>query len=71
LLIVAGELTSNAIRHGGGSGRLRLWNDGGRGIWICRSLTTELTTDTGPDGDGATVTAAIPPPASEDRDNRT
>lgn len=29
LLIVGGELATNAIRHGGGSGRLRLWRDGG------------------------------------------
>jgi anti-sigma regulatory factor (Ser/Thr protein kinase) len=28
LLIVASELASNAVRHGGGSGRLRLWHDG-------------------------------------------
>ena len=28
LLIVAGELATNAIRHGGGSGRLRLWRVG-------------------------------------------
>src|SRR5690348_12684899 len=28
LTIVAGELASNAIRHGGGSGRLRLWQHG-------------------------------------------
>jgi anti-sigma regulatory factor (Ser/Thr protein kinase) len=27
LLIVAGEQATNAIRHGGGSGRLRLWRD--------------------------------------------
>lgn len=42
LVIVAGELATNAIRHGGGSGRLRLWragdalvcevSDGGPGI---------------------------------------
>ncbi|MFY1632099.1 ATP-binding protein [Solwaraspora sp. WMMB335] len=28
LLIVAGELATNAIRHGGGVGRLRLWRHG-------------------------------------------
>lgn len=28
LLIAGGELATNAIRHGGGSGRLRLWRDG-------------------------------------------
>jgi anti-sigma regulatory factor (Ser/Thr protein kinase) len=29
VLIVAGELAANAIRHGGGSGRLRLWAEDG------------------------------------------
>jgi anti-sigma regulatory factor (Ser/Thr protein kinase) len=29
LLIVASELASNAVRHGGGSGRLRLWQADG------------------------------------------
>jgi anti-sigma regulatory factor (Ser/Thr protein kinase) len=93
LLIVVGELTSNVIRHGGGTGRLRLWRDeeafycevtdygpgfadptvgaalpdphradGGRGIWICRNLTTELIIHTCPDRTGATVTAVIPTP---------
>jgi anti-sigma regulatory factor (Ser/Thr protein kinase) len=28
LLIVAGELATNAVRHGGGTGRLRLWRTG-------------------------------------------
>jgi anti-sigma regulatory factor (Ser/Thr protein kinase) len=28
LVMVANELASNAIRHGGGTGRLRLWRDG-------------------------------------------
>ncbi|BCB77004.1 hypothetical protein GCM10022251_44840 [Phytohabitans flavus] len=28
LVVVANELASNAIRHGGGTGRLRLWRDG-------------------------------------------
>ena len=28
LLIVCSELASNAVRHGGGSGRLRLWREG-------------------------------------------
>jgi anti-sigma regulatory factor (Ser/Thr protein kinase) len=27
LLIVASELATNAVRHGGGSGRLRLWRE--------------------------------------------
>jgi anti-sigma regulatory factor (Ser/Thr protein kinase) len=91
LLIVAGELATNAVRHGGGVGRLRLWHrggvlycqvsdhgpgitdpavgtthpdstgrDGGRGVWICRNIATELIIDTGPDGRGAIVTAVIP-----------
>lgn len=92
LLIVASELAANAIQHGGGTGRLRMWHrdgtlycevsdrgpgipdtdagtkppdpastTGGRGLWICRSLTTEFSIEHGPDGCGATVTAAIPP----------
>lgn len=91
LLIVAGELASNAIRHGGGSGQLRLWHsdgvfycqvrdngpgfadpavgttrpeptDGnaGRGVWICRNLTSDLLIEANPKGGGAIVTAAIP-----------
>jgi anti-sigma regulatory factor (Ser/Thr protein kinase) len=42
LVLIAAELTSNAVRHGGGSGRLRLWTtdttaccqvtDGGPGL---------------------------------------
>ncbi|MGI5239268.1 ATP-binding protein [Dactylosporangium sp. CA-139066] len=28
LLIVVGELSSNAVQHGGGAGRLMLWQDG-------------------------------------------
>jgi anti-sigma regulatory factor (Ser/Thr protein kinase) len=90
LLIIAVELATNAIRHGGGGGRLRFWRsdghlycqvsdrgpgiadpsvgrtppdptrvDGGRGMWICRNLATEIVIDTGPGGRGATVTAAI------------
>ena len=91
LLIVAGELASNAIRHGGGAGRLRLWHDdyvlycqvtdhgpgiadpmlgtsmpdpadgdGGRGLWICRRLTSRFTIETTDDAPGTTVTAEIP-----------
>jgi anti-sigma regulatory factor (Ser/Thr protein kinase) len=92
LIIVAGELAINAIRHGGGRGRLLLWrhddalvcevsdqgsgikdptagtslpnplaaNSGGRGLWICRNLASELTISTGPDGRGTVVQAAIP-----------
>jgi anti-sigma regulatory factor (Ser/Thr protein kinase) len=86
-VIVASELATNAIRHGGGSGRLRLWRTddqlvcevrdsgagiadpgigakpvgptamGGRGIWICRTLSDSLTIEAGKPG--ATVTASI------------
>lgn len=34
---------------------------GGRGMWICRNLATELLINCGMDRPGATVTAAIPP----------
>jgi serine/threonine-protein kinase RsbW len=40
LLLVVNELCGNAIRHGGGHGRLRLWTDGQR--LLCR------VTDSGP-----------------------
>ena len=96
LLIVAGELATNAIRHGGGTGTLRLRHRGGvlscqvtdqgpgfadstvgstppdpadssasRGIWICRNLTEEFAIGTNPEGRGAVVTAAIPPPSRD------
>jgi anti-sigma regulatory factor (Ser/Thr protein kinase) len=38
LLIVASELATNAIRHGGGSGRLRLWRTDGR---LCCEVSDE------------------------------
>jgi anti-sigma regulatory factor (Ser/Thr protein kinase) len=90
LIIVAGELAINAIRHGGGRGRLFLWrhedtlfcevsdqgpgikdptagtslpnpiSSDGRGLWICRNLTSELAISTGPDGRGTIVQATIP-----------
>ncbi|MDG4766349.1 ATP-binding protein [Solwaraspora sp. WMMD406] len=89
LLIVASELATNAIRHGGGTGRLRLWRHGdslycevsdhgpgitdqqvgtvppnqsrtgGRGVWICRQLCSDLTIAHGPSGQGAVVTAVL------------
>jgi anti-sigma regulatory factor (Ser/Thr protein kinase) len=40
MILVAHELSSNAVRHGGGTGRLRLWRAGGH-------LYCEVT-DTGP-----------------------
>jgi anti-sigma regulatory factor (Ser/Thr protein kinase) len=93
LIIVAGELATNAIRHGGGRGRLLLWHhddavycqvsdqgpgikdptvgtsppkplardSGGRGLWICRNLASELIISTGPNGHGAIVQAVILP----------
>jgi anti-sigma regulatory factor (Ser/Thr protein kinase) len=30
LVVIAHELASNAVRHGGGGGRLRLWGDNGQ-----------------------------------------
>jgi anti-sigma regulatory factor (Ser/Thr protein kinase) len=90
LLIIASELASNAIRHGGGGGRLRMWRAdglvhcqvidrgpgiadpavgteppdpastaGGRGLWICRNLASEIVIESGPDGRGAVVTATL------------
>ncbi|MBX6355357.1 MAG: ATP-binding protein [Micromonosporaceae bacterium] len=56
LLVIAGELASNAIRWGGGAGQLRLWRDG-QAI-LCR------VTDSGPglaDPDGQ---GRQPPPVS-------
>jgi anti-sigma regulatory factor (Ser/Thr protein kinase) len=40
LLLVVNELCGNAVRHGGGSGRVRLWTDGY--VLMCR------VTDSGP-----------------------
>lgn len=34
LLIISSELATNAVRHGGGSGRLQLWRDGN--VVFCR-----------------------------------
>ena len=87
LVIVAGELATNAIRHGGGGGQMRLSHDdtalyvqitdqgpgiadhtagtvpptptstGGRGLWICRNLSQQLSIESGPRGRGASVIA--------------
>ena len=40
LVLVAHELASNAVRHGGGTGRVRIWRDDG-------SVACEIS-DTGP-----------------------
>jgi anti-sigma regulatory factor (Ser/Thr protein kinase) len=52
VVLIAHELASNAVRHGGGRGRLRLWrddhrvmcrvSDGGRGIASAALTETEL-----------------------------
>jgi anti-sigma regulatory factor (Ser/Thr protein kinase) len=52
LAIVAGELATNAVRHGGGTGRLRLWRD--------RSLLHCEISDRGP-GIPDTAVGATPP----------
>lgn len=89
VLLIAQELAGNAIRHGGGRGRLRLWRvddaivcevsdsgDGmadpgriglvpppitsptGRGLWIVRAFSAQVTIAT--DSNGTTITAVIP-----------
>lgn len=56
LLIVASELASNAIRHGGGRGRLRLWSDDTR-------IHCEIT-DRGPGIDDPGTGASRPDPTA-------
>ncbi len=56
LVIVAGELATNAIRHGGGAGRMRLWHD-------ATTLSLEVT-DKGPGIADHTVGAVPPAPTS-------
>ncbi|GLI02546.1 ATP-binding protein [Phytohabitans aurantiacus] len=58
LLIVAVELATNAIRHGGGSGRLRLWRDNGH--LYCQ------VSDRGPGIPDATVGRTPPDPTRLD-----
>jgi anti-sigma regulatory factor (Ser/Thr protein kinase) len=88
LVLIANELASNAVRHGGGRGRLRLWRAGGaiwcevsdsgtglpegprtglrkaavgaldgRGLWIVRQLSDEVTVDS--DATGTRVRVAL------------
>ncbi|MBV1850464.1 ATP-binding protein [Catellatospora tritici] len=88
LLVVVTELAANAIRHGGGRGRLRLWRvgdalrcevtdggpgigdpdaagvrpvpvraDGGRGLWIVRQFSDQVTIIS--DLSGTAVTAVL------------
>jgi anti-sigma regulatory factor (Ser/Thr protein kinase) len=55
VVLIAHELSSNAVRHGGGSGRLRLWRDGY--CLMCR------VSDTGPGlPDAATIGVELPAP---------
>jgi len=55
IVIVASELATNAIRHGGGGGRLRLWRADGR-IW-CE------VSDSGPGLADPESVGTSPPPA--------
>jgi anti-sigma regulatory factor (Ser/Thr protein kinase) len=86
LVLVAHELATNVVRHGGGEGQMRLWAAGstaccqvsdngpglpdpteagrtavpataptGRGLWLIRQLTDEMSIDSGPDGTTITV----------------
>jgi anti-sigma regulatory factor (Ser/Thr protein kinase) len=90
-VLAVDEVVTNAVRHGGGHGRLDVWvaegqlwfrvSDagpglaaplpahapeptlpGGRGLWITRHVTDDLTITTGPLG--TTVTGAMALPAS-------
>jgi anti-sigma regulatory factor (Ser/Thr protein kinase) len=54
VVLVAHELSSNAVRHGGGAGRLRLWRDDFR--LLCR------VSDSGP-GLADAATAGVAPPS--------
>jgi len=91
LLVVASELASNAVRHAGGSGVLRLWlgggalhcsvtdqgpglrdpdragarlvpitSDEGRGLWLARRLSDDLSVVVGERGTSATATFSLP-----------
>ena len=56
MMLVAHELASNAVRHGGGSGRLRLWVAGG--VLHC------MVSDAGPGlEEPASVGRVLPPPS--------
>jgi anti-sigma regulatory factor (Ser/Thr protein kinase) len=55
VILIAHELSTNVVRHGGGAGRLRLWRSGGR--LMCR------VTDTGPGiTDATTAGTRLPAP---------
>lgn len=98
--MIASELVSNVIRHGGGTGRVILWRHGseiycqvhdhgpgitdpnigstapdltashGRGLWMCRQMTTDLIITWGEGHPGTTVTAVLPVEATPDADGR-
>jgi anti-sigma regulatory factor (Ser/Thr protein kinase) len=56
MMLVAHELASNAVRHGGGSGRLRLWVGGG--VLHC------MVSDAGPGlAEPASVGRVLPSPS--------
>jgi anti-sigma regulatory factor (Ser/Thr protein kinase) len=55
VVLVAHELSTNAVRHGGGAGRLRLWRDDFR--LLCR------VSDSGP-GLADAATAGVEPPSA-------
>lgn len=56
LVLIAHELATNAVRHGGGRGRLRLWTQGS--AVLCR------VTDDGPGLPSAAQPATRPDPGS-------
>jgi anti-sigma regulatory factor (Ser/Thr protein kinase) len=56
LVIVASELASNAVRHGGGTGRLRLWLAGDR-LWC--EVSDTGTGIVNPETAGSTVPSAL------------
>ena len=53
LVLVVHELAANVVRHGGGSGSLQVWWDGGR--IVCR------VSDSGPGMPAAASQAEVPP----------
>ena len=58
LLIVASELATNAVRHGGGAGRVRLWHH--QGTLFCQ------VSDHGPGIADPTVGATLPDPTTSE-----
>jgi anti-sigma regulatory factor (Ser/Thr protein kinase) len=92
LLVAVTELATNAIRHAGGQGRLKLWHtsksvfcqvtdegpgiaapekagthkasvtaDSGRGLWIVRRFTDDLTIANNDPGTAITITMHLQP----------